>query len=68
MTKHAAYARQGHRYAMGDRQVIAMQSGTVVIVRPINMDEPYPLGEQITVNASCLQPLAMKYFHGEVPA
>ena len=68
MTQHAAYASQGHRYAMGDRHVLAMQSGPVITVRPINPAEPYPLGESITVKASWLQPVAMRYFHGEVPA
>lgn len=66
MTQHAASAQQGHKYLFGSRQVIAMQSGTVVIVRPIE-DEAYPLGKGITVKASWLQPLPMKYFKGEVP-
>lgn len=64
---HAHTATQGHRYALGDRQVIAMESGAVVTVRPINESEPYPLGESITVKASWLQPVGMKYFHGELP-
>ena len=68
MTTHAAYARQGHRYAMGDRQVIAMQSGPVVTVRPIDHAEPYPLGAAVTVKASWLKPLPMVYFKNEIPA
>jgi len=67
MTQHTAYAKQGHRYAMGDRQVIAMQSGPVITVRPIDQAEPYPLGAAVTVKASWLQPVAMRYFHGETP-
>lgn len=66
--QHAATAHQGHKYQLGDRQVISMQSGIVVIVRPIDHSEPYPLGGQITVKASWLKPLPMAYFGGEVPA
>lgn len=65
---HAHTVSQGHRYQYGTREVLAMQSGHVVIVRPINMREPYPLGEQITVKASWLQPLPMRYFFGAVPS
>jgi len=68
MSHHAYTADQGHRYALGDREVLAMQSGHVVIVRPIDLEEPYPLGPGITVKASWLQPLPMRYFHGEIPA
>ena len=68
MTQHAAIAQQGHRYKYGETSVIAMQSGVVVLVRPIDQDEPYPLGKTITVKASWLQPEPMAYFRGEVPA
>jgi len=64
---HAAIAKQGHRYRLGERSVLAMQSGHVVQVRPIQVDEAYPLGPSITVKASWLQPEPMKYFHGETP-
>lgn len=67
MTQHAAYARQGHRYEMGARHVLAMESGQVVTVRPIDHAEPYPLGAAVTVKASWLKPLPMVYFYGEVP-
>lgn len=65
---HACCAQQGHKYQLGDRQVISMETGVVVIVRPIDYSEPYPLGGQITVKASWLKPLPMAYFGGEVPA
>lgn len=64
---HAHTARQGHRYRLGDIDVLAMQSGHVVTVREINQAEPWPLGEIITVKASWLQPLPMVYFKNEVP-
>lgn len=64
---HAAIAKQGHKYLYGDQEVIAMDSGVVVQVRPIDHTEPYPLGAAITVKASWLQPLAMKYHGNEVP-
>ena len=68
MTQHAHHATQGHRYRLGDREVLAMQSGIVVSVREIDKSEPYPLGKPITVKASWLQPVAMAYFHGEIPS
>ncbi len=68
MTQHAKTAQQGHRYSLGDKQVIAMESGHVVSVRPIDHSEPYPLGAAITVKASWLCPLPMVYYGGEVPA
>jgi hypothetical protein len=63
---HAATAHQGHRYTLGTKSVIAMQSGIVVQVRELDMSEPYPLGAPITVKASWLKPEPMKYFHGQV--
>lgn len=65
---HARTAQQGHKYRMGDREVIAMESGVVARVREINKDEPYPLGPSITVKASWLQPLPMKYYGNETPS
>lgn len=65
---HAATARQGHKYQLGDREVISMGTGVVVQVRPIDHNEPYPLGAAITVKASWLRPLPMKYHGGEIPA
>lgn len=64
---HAATAKQGRKYKFGDKEVISMGPGVVVRVRPIDHSEPYPLGEDITVKASWLQPLAMKYHGGEIP-
>lgn len=64
--QHAEIAQQGHKYALGEQEVIALQTGYVVSVRPI-IDEPYPLGSKITVKASWLKPLPMKYFHGQTP-
>lgn len=64
---HAAVAIQGHKYELGDSEVIAMQSGVVVTVREIDRREAYPLGPAITVKASWLKPLPMRYFGNEVP-
>lgn len=64
---HAHTAHQGHRYRLGDIDVLAMQSGHVVTVREIDHGEAYPLGPAITVKASWLQPLPMVYFKNEVP-
>jgi len=67
MNTHAAIARQGHKYKYGEHEVIAMSTGVVVEVRPIDFGEAYPLGWPITVKASWLTPLPMKYFGGSVP-
>lgn len=64
---HAQTAQQGHKYQLGDKPVLAMQSGLVVEVREIDHAEPYPLGRAITVKASWLQPLPMVYHGGEIP-
>ena len=66
--KHAAVAKQGHRYKLGDKSVLAMQTGMVVEVREIDMAEAYPLGKAQTVKASWLQPEPMVYHRGEIPA
>lgn len=60
-------AHQGHRYLLGNQSVIAMQSGEVVRVRPLDHSEPYPLGPAKEVHAAWLVPEPMKYFKGEVP-
>jgi hypothetical protein len=67
MTEHAARAQQGHTYKLGDRKVIAMESGPVVMVRELDYNEAYPIGKQILVKASWLVPVEMRYYHGEVP-
>lgn len=64
---HAQQAKQGHRYKLGFRSVIAMQSGYVVEVREIDMNEPYPLTNRFTVKASWLQPEPMVYHGNEIP-
>lgn len=63
---HAHKATQGHRYALGDRQVLSMSTGHVVEVREINPAEPW-LGKPESVKASWLQPVPMKYFGGLIP-
>lgn len=65
---HAAKASQGHLYKYGSREVLAMESGHFVIVRPIEPAEPYPLGAPLTVKASWLQPLSMRYFMDQIPS
>ncbi len=62
-----ATALQGHRYLLGDKSVIAMQSGEVIRVRELDQSEPYPLGPAKEVHAAWLKPEPMKYFKGEVP-
>lgn len=65
--KHAHEAKQGHRYRLGEKSVLAMQTGYVVEVREIDMAEVYPLVRPKTVKASWLQPEPMVYHGGEIP-
>lgn len=65
---NCVYAHQGHRYLLDGREVISMQSGQIVNVCPIEKTEPYPLGKSLTVDASDLTPLPMRYFDGDLPA
>ena len=62
-----AHARQGHLYQHGTMRVLAMESGAVVQCREVTGDTPPWLGESYLANAAWLQPLPMKYFHGELP-
>lgn len=64
---HAAIAHQGHKYQLGAKPVLAMQTGVVIEVREIDPAEAYPLGGPITVKASWLTPLPMRYFNGDTP-
>lgn len=64
---HIHKATEGTKYFLGDKPVLAMQSGIVVQVREIDMREPYPLGPAISVKASWLKPAPMRYYHGQVP-
>jgi hypothetical protein len=65
---HCQTAKQGHVYRLGEQEVISMENGIVVRVRELNRAEAYPLGKEMTVKASWLQPLPMVYFAGETPA
>lgn len=64
---HAQIAKQGHRYKLGEKSVLAMQTGYVVQVREIDYSEVYPLVRPVTVKASWLQPEPMVYHGGEIP-
>lgn len=64
---HAHTATQGHRYQYGETEVMAMESGVVVVVQEIDPSQPYPLTRKWTVKASWLQPLPLRYLHGGVP-
>lgn len=67
MTQHATTAQQGCKYEFDGKDVLAMSSGVVVQVREIDQGEAYPLGKAITVKASWLKPLPMKYHGGQIP-
>lgn len=60
--------QQGHRYAFGRQDVLALESGDrTVRVSVIDHDLLYPLHPPIWVHATQLKPLPMRYFNGEVP-
>ena len=58
-------ARQGHRYTLGQLDVMAMESGETVEVAEIG---PFWLGARHTVDASDLVPQPMAYYSGQIPA
>lgn len=60
----APEARQGHAYDHFGLRVIALESGTHVLVLPHRDGRP---GLSYHVRASELEPLPMAYYHGEVP-
>ncbi len=65
---HAQTAIQGHRYRLGNRDVLAMQSSAVSLeVRELTGDYASPLGKREVVKTSLLTPAPMSYFHGQVP-
>lgn len=65
---HVAEAIQGHRYRLGSRDVLAMQSGVIAVeVRELTGDYAAPLGRREVVKSSWLEPAPMSYFSGEVP-
>lgn len=57
-------AKQGHRYRHGEADVLALESGRVVRVAELVPGQPW-LGRPFTARAERLQPLPMRYFHGE---
>lgn len=65
--EHAKYAQQGHKYLLGEDEVLALESGALVTVQEIDRGNPYPLGKKTTVKASWLRLAPMRYFHGEIP-
>lgn len=64
---HAHIAKQGHRYKLGDKSVISMGTGVVVVVYELDHREPWPLVRPVTVKASWLRPEPMVYHGGQIP-
>lgn len=60
--------QQGHRYSMGQHDVIAMESGHAAIrVSVIDHDLLYPLRAPQWTHASQLKPMPMRYLGGHLP-
>lgn len=61
-------ATQGHRYRWFGYDVLAMESGTgIVLVRDISGDDGMWLGERRRVPAAEMIPQPMRYFGGRLP-
>jgi len=65
-------ATQGHRYRLlcdlfEGRDVLCLVGGSMARVAVIDEGAPWPLGRAFIVSASSLQPMPMRYFHGETP-
>lgn len=63
-------ALQGHtyRHVPTGRTVMAMENGSDLHVREVNLQHPWPLSSsRVLVSAEQLEPLPMTYFGGEVP-
>lgn len=72
MTEPLTRATQGHRYRIcagvfDGAEVLCLAGGELARVAPIDERQPWPLGSVILISASGLQPLPMRYFHGETP-
>lgn len=64
----ARKATQGHAYMLGDKKVLAMESGVFVRVAEIHEDdEQWPLGRGFRAWSAQLKPAPMRYFHGQTP-
>lgn len=72
MTLEAATATQGHRYRVRagvfkGSEVLCLAGGDLARVALIDEAKPWPLGSAFLISAQQLEPLAMRYFGGEVP-
>lgn len=61
-------AQQGHKYAWQGREVLALSNGEFPRVAVINRAALWLLESGFAVNASSLEALPMRYFHGATPA
>lgn len=59
-------ARQGHRYTLHKKNVLALATGPVVRVLEFSPTDPW-LSNIFTVSAEKLIPQPMRYFHGQIP-
>lgn len=62
-----ATVQQGHLYQHGPSRVLVMATLPAVTVREVLGDQPPWMGPPYAVKPEWLQPLAMKYFKGQVP-
>lgn len=62
-------ARQGHAYALDTGgKVIALTSGDRPMVAKLTPGEGWGLGRPFQVPLRALTPVAMAYYHGQVPS
>lgn len=72
MSQLLTRATQGHRYRLDaalfdGSEVLCLSGGAWARVAVIDERAPWPLGRPFLVSASSLQPMPMRYFHGETP-
>ena len=72
MSQPLTSATQGHRYRIragvfSGAEVLCLAGGELARVAPIDERQPWPLGSTVLISASSLQPMPMRYFHGETP-
>lgn len=60
-------AQQGHLYQYHQARVLAMQTGAGLVRVRVLIGDGWGLSEVKRVQSGKLQPLPMRYFHGQVP-
>lgn len=60
-------AQQGHLYQFHQARVLAMQSGSGLVLVRMLIEDGWGLSDVKRVNSDKLTPLPMRYFRGQTP-